>query len=355
MKLTDPDLDYVIVGENTHTTRVVLRRGKLVSEKDGKAVIHYTTVDGDRRQLPVPESTTKTQDFEDGRVKHIKVAVEAAMSADADTAAEGAEYLKRQIQKQVEAGADYLDVNVDEISIKPDEQQAAIEWLVRFVREACDVPVSVDSSSIDVIRSGLAAWDPAGGRPMLNSASLERLEALDLAVEFNARAVITAAGESGMPEDTAQRVDNASRMVDAGLERGLALGDMFVDPLVFPISVDSRFGMHCIEAIRTIRERYGEEIHLTGGFSNISFGIPSRKWINDVFIILTVEAGADSGIIDPVSSRPAEIFKIDRDSAPYKLSEDALMGRDEMCVNYIMAWRDGELGDSGPPTRQQRP
>jgi len=355
MKLTDPDLDFIIVGENIHTTRVVMRRGKLVSEKDGEAVIHYTTVDGEKRQLPVSASAMKTQDYEEGRVKHVKVAVQAAMSADAANASEGSEYLKRQIQKQVEAGADYLDLNVDEISIVLQDQLAAMDWLVRFVQGETDVPVSVDSSNIDVIRSGLKAWDAGGGRPLLNSASLERLDALDLAVEYNARVIVTAAGESGMPSNTAERVTNASRMVDTGLERGLALDDLFVDPLIFPISVDGRFGPHSLDAIRTLRERYGEQIHLTGGFSNVSFGIPSRKWINDVFIILAVAAGADSGIIDPVASKPAEIFKIDRDCTPYMLSEDALMGRDEHCANYIMAWRNGELGDSGPARRKGRP
>ena len=356
MKLTDPDIDFLIVGENTHTTRVVMRKGKLVSEKDdGSAVILYTTVDGDKRRLPIPASTRDTQDYEEGRVKHIKVAVEAAMADTAKSQAEGVEYLKRQIQKQVEAGADYLDVNVDEISIRLEDQMAAMDWLVRFVQGHCNLPVSVDSSNIDVIRTGLQAWDAEAGRPMLNSASLERLEALDLAVEFNARVIVTAAGESGMPNDMEERVTNASRMVDSGLERGLVLDDLFVDPLIFPISVDGRFGPHSLDAIRTLRERYGQEIHITGGFSNVSFGIPSRKWINDVFIILAVEAGADSGIIDPVGSKPAEIFKIDRDSLPYKLSEDALMGRDEHCANYIMAWRRGDLGDGGPPRRKRRP
>jgi cobalamin-dependent methionine synthase I len=356
MRLTDPDRDFIIVGENVHTTRVVMRKGKLVSEKDdGSAVVRYTTFDGDKRQLPISESAKKTQDYEEGRVKHIKVAVQAAMSGDAASASDGAEYLKRQIQKQVEAGADYLDVNVDEISIKLEDQLAAMDWLVRFVQRETDVPVSVDSSNIDVIRSGLQAWDASGGRPMLNSASLERLDALDLAVEYKARVIVTAAGESGMPSNTEERVTNASRMVDSGLDRGLALDDLFVDPLIFPISVDGRFGPHSLDAIRTLREKYGEEIHITGGFSNVSFGIPSRKWINDVFIMLAVEAGADSGIIDPVGSKPAEIFKIDRDSTPYKLSEDAIMGRDEHCANYLTAWRRGDLGDGGPPQRKRRP
>ena len=75
-----------------------------------------------------------------------------------------------------------------------------------------------------------------------------------------------------------------------------------MDPLVFPISVDGQFGEHCLDAIRELRARYGAEIHMTGGMSNVSFGIPGRRLINDVFLVLAIEAGADSGIIDPVAN-----------------------------------------------------
>ena len=131
----------------------------------------------------------------------------------------------------------------------------------------------------------------------------QRIEALDLAVAHKARVVVTAAGESGMPDSDGPRVENASRMVDAALGKGMSAGDLYVDPLIFPISVDGAFGQHSLDAIRTIREKYGPEIHITGGMSNVSFGIPARKIINDVFLILAVEAGADSGIVDPVMSR----------------------------------------------------
>ena len=82
-----------------------------------------------------------------------------------------------------------------------------------------------------------AATETAGSRvgpPMLNSASLERIEALDLAAQLRGPVVVTAAGESGMPTDTEGRVLSASRMVEASLAAGIPLGRIFVDPLVFP-------------------------------------------------------------------------------------------------------------------------
>ena len=97
-------------------------------------------------------------------------------------------------------------------------------------------------------------------------------------------------------------------MVDAALAKGIAIQDMYIDALVFPISVDSQFGNHCLQAIRRLREKYGPEVHITGGLSNVSFGLPCRHLINDAFIILATEAGADGGIIDPVSSHLDNVF-----------------------------------------------
>ena len=77
--------------------------------------------------------------------------------------------------------------------------------------------------------------------------------------------------------------------------------------------------------------------------SNVSFGIPARKLMNTVFINLAVDAGADSGIIDPVMNPLSAVFAADRESVPYRLAEDTLLGRDEFCANYIGAWRKGTL------------
>ena len=142
-----------------------------------------------------------------------------------------------------------------------------------------------------------------------------------------------------MPDGTEARVANASRMVEAALARGFAIGDLYIDPLVFPISVDSTYGHHCLDAIRALRQRFGDEIHITGGMSNVSFGLPARKLLNEMFVMLAVEAGADGGILDPVASPAAAILAIDREDPGYKLAGDVLLGRDEHCMAYIRAWR----------------
>ena len=344
----DRQRDFTIIGENIHTTRVVLRRSKRFVAEPGREALRYVSVSGEPRLLAIPEAVKKSQDFDEGRIKHVRVAVLAAMSDDEAARAEGLSYIAKLIADQEQAGAHYLDLNVDEISVKRANQIAAMAWLVRTVQGMTELPVAVDSSAVEVIAAGLAAWDGSAGRPMLNSASLERTEALDLAVAHQARVIVTAAGVRGMPADDTARVENASRMIDAARALGLALGDIFVDPLIFPISVDAAFGRHSLDAIRRLREAYGPEIHITGGMSNVSFGIPARRIVNEVFLILAVEAGADSGIIDPVASRPAAVFAIDRDSESYRMAEDVLFGRDPDCRNYIRAWRKKQLAPLQP-------
>jgi 5-methyltetrahydrofolate--homocysteine methyltransferase len=341
--MTDDQAKRLIcIGENVHTTRVVLRKGKRFHAEEGKEAVHFTSVDGDDLLLPVPEKMKKTQDYEEGRVKHVQIAINLAMAGGAD-ADLGMAYLRRLVHDQEQAGARYLDVNVDEISIREAEREAAMDWTVRAVQSLSALPVAVDSSSVDVLRVGLEAWDRSGGRAMLNSASLERQDALDLAIAHNAEVVVTAAGETGMPDGPDQRIENAGRMIEMALAKGIVADDIYVDPLYFPVAVDVINGQHGLDAIRGIRERYGPEIHITGGISNVSFGIPARRIINDVFLILAMDAGADSGIFDPVLCPPDKIRTIDRTCDTYRIAEDVILGRDKNCRTYIRTWRKGEL------------
>ena len=346
MRLEAAGRDFIIIGENLHTSRVVLRKGGRFDATEGAEAVRYTDAEGEERRLPVPDAVKATQDYDEGRVKHVKLAIDLAMDEGGAHAEEGTRYLRALVRDQERAGAEFLDLNVDEISVRRDGQKTAMAWLVRAIQEMTELPLSVDSSSVEVIEAGLVAGDADRARPLLNSASLERQDALDIALAHDARVVVTAAGDKGMPDGSAQRVANASRMIEAALDKGFAPGEVYVDPLVFPIAVDPQFGLHCLDAIATLRARFGPEIHITGGVSNASFGIPARKMMNEMFLVLGVEAGLDSAILDPLVVRPNEAFARDRETLPYKLVEDVLLGRED-CRTYIRAWRKGELG-GGP-------
>lgn len=329
---------FTVIGENVHTTRVVLLKGKRVEVlPGGDEALRFTDAAGSPRLLPIPEALKRTQDYQEGRVKHVKVALQAAMAG----VPEGLEYLRFLVRRQEQAGADFLDLNTDEVSLRFEEQRLAMDWLVRAVQEMSSLPLAIDSSRVETLRAGLEAMGER--RCLLNSASLERLEALDLARQYGAEVVISAAGEKGMPEGTEGRLANAARMMAAARERGFAPEALYLDPLVFPISVDIGFGMHCLEAIRQLRSQYGPQLHLTGGFSNVSFGLPCRQIVNEVFLLLAMDAGADSGIVDPVSSRLERVAALDRSSPGYQLTEAMLLGRDPNCKNFLRAYRKGEL------------
>jgi 5-methyltetrahydrofolate--homocysteine methyltransferase len=343
MRIEGTNVDFIVVGENIHTTRVISRKGKRIIGAEGAEAIAFVGVDGKDYALAIDDAERKSQNWDEGRVKHMKVAVRAAMHASGTLREAGEQYIALQIQRQIDSGADFLDLNVDEISVRDREQQDAMVWLVKFVQERSSVPLSVDSSNSETIRIGLEASDKRAGATMLNSASLERLSALELAVEHDAPVIVTAAGESGMPQDAEARFAHVTRIVEAASARDIPLDRIHVDPLMFPISVDSRFGGHALGAIGQIRERYGSEIHITGGFSNVSFGLPARRLINDVFFILAIEAGADGGIINPVASNPQNVFSMDRASNTYKLAETMLLGGDRDCRQFLRAFRKGEL------------
>ena len=333
---------FVAIGENIHTTRVVLKKGPRFATEGLQESVRFVAVDGEERLLTIPDSAKVGQDYSGGRIKHVKIAIQMAMGGGRDQET-GCSYLASMVRSQELAGADFLDLNVDEISLYRADQEQAMAWLVGFVQANSDLPVSVDSSAVSVIEAGLDACRPENARPLLNSASLERLEALDLVPLHNARVIVTAAGDSSMPEGTEARVENASRIVGEALARGIPESDLFIDPLVFPIAVDGRFGIHVLDTIRKLRREDGSEVHITGGFSNVSFGIPNRTVINKVFLVLALEAGADSGIVDPLNVQIEDLFEIDCSSPTYRLAEDVLMGRDSDCANYIRAWRNKEL------------
>ena len=146
-----------------------------------------------------------------------------------------------------------------------------------------------------------------------------------------------------MPENADERLENATRVVDAASDRGVAYEDMFIDPLFFPVSVDKAYGPHAFEAITKLRERFGEDLHITGGMSNVSFGLPKRALVNEAFVRLAIEAGADSGIIDPIQVKVARAMELDMESPRVRYAVDLLKGRDDFAMNYITAYRSGEL------------
>lgn len=336
--------ELIIVGENIHATRVLRRSGTRVGILDnGQEAISYNYSSGEQQHLIIPEWFKNTQPYKQGQIKHFLIAMRKGISGDPKEEEEGARYIQHEVRRQVAAGANYLDINVDEVDYKLEVQKQCMKWVIKTVQEVSQVPPSIDSSIPEIIAHGLKAYDQKAGRPLINSVALERIETLDLVEKHNARIIVMATSSTGMPEDSEQRIHNAGTIINHVQSRNIALDDVFVDAIVFPIAVDSQNGNRYLDAVRTIRNTFGNEIHIGMGLSNVSFGMPNRKLINETFIKLALEAGADSGLIDPIQTNLDKVFNINFDDEPTKLAMDMLLGQDPFCLNYIKAFRSGKL------------
>jgi 5-methyltetrahydrofolate--homocysteine methyltransferase len=336
---------FAIIGENIHCTRIFKVGGANVKKLDsGSHVITYTA-GKDARQLPIPEHFTKGADWEASRVKHCAVAVWQGLYGKGADQTAGVSYLQALAAKQEASGARFLDVNIDEFSTDADEKLRAVKWVADVVQRGAKLPLSIDSSNPAILRAGLAACDRARGPAMVNSVSLERVDSIAVAAEFKAAVVASAAGEKGLPSSLDERLANIARLIPKLQAAGIQLGATYVDPLVFPISTDSNNGRALLDAIRQIRATHSEGIHITGGFSNVSFGMPARKLINQVFTWLAVEAGADSGIVDPMQINAKILDSLDTNADTFKLARALLTGEDEFGAEFISAHREGKLGE----------
>ncbi|SVE00180.1 uncharacterized protein METZ01_LOCUS453034, partial [marine metagenome] len=200
-----------------------------------------------------------------------------------------------------------------------------------------------DSSNSDIIESGLKSYKSSGISPLINSVAFERPEVFEMALSYGANIIAMATSETGMPEDENDRMVNAKKILDKSIEIGFSLDEIYLDAIVFPISVNSQCGNHYFDAVKGIRKEYGSQLHIGMGLSNVSFGMPMRKLINQAFIYLGLESGIDAGLLDPTQIKLEEIYEIDVTSEKLGLAIDMLTGKDEFCIKYLQAYRSGKL------------
>lgn len=231
-------------------------------------------------------------------------------------------------KRQYEAGATYIDLNA---GMFINDEPERLEWLVKTVQEVVDAPLAIDSPNPLALAKGLKA--NKNGKPLINSITdeKERYEAVaPLIAEYNTGIVALCMDDTGMPETVEDRVRIADRLIGKLLKLGPKLDDIYIDPMVRPIGTGSHYGMVAIETIRKVKTEY-PEVHITCGLSNISFGIPARKIMNQAFLVAATAAGMDGAILDP----------LDRKLMTFVYAAEALVGRDEFCMEYLMKFREG--------------
>lgn len=245
---------------------------------------------------------------------------EAARNRDGD-------FFRETARKQIEAGAHALDVNGG----VPGQEVELLSWLVELVQGVGDVPLSLDSADPEALSRALPLCKQ---RPIVNSVSDEpaRWALLPLLKDHKPRLIALCMSEAGPPAGVEDRVATACRLVDRLTAEGFAIDDLYVDACVMPASTSQDQGPKLLTAVRQIVERY-PGIHISAGVSNVSFGLPQRKLLNQAFMLLLMAHGLDTAIVDPC----------DQQLMINILAAEALLGRDEYAGQYLRAYRQGKL------------
>ncbi len=317
----------IVIGENINTTRRIRARSKNIVKEDGKVGYAYTDLKGNRRLLDItdiyPEDPKEVQL---ARISHIGQGVRK----------QDLEFLRWAILSQERAGATIVDLCVDELSVYPEERHEFMRWIVKTAQSISEASFSIDSSDPETIRAGLEVYDRSKGRPAINSVSLEegRDVLIQLGKDEDCWVFANGSGTSGMPQDANERFENLSGCMDLMDKVGLPMEDRLLDPLVFPIGAGPDFGNHFLDAVKMLREAF-PEVHIFGGLSNVSFGLPRRKLLNHAFITLAIFAGCDAIMIDPLMNPPQEYKEI-------LIAADVMTAKDEYARKYLSYIRSGQ-------------
>lgn len=243
-----------------------------------------------------------------------------------------AEFFRQLARKQVDAGAHVLDVNGG----IPDQEIELLSWIVDLVQGVTDIPLSLDSADPIALSKALPRCK---ARPIVNSISDEpdRMALLPMLKEHKPKLIVLCLSEAGPPSGVEDRMATASKLVDRLTAEGFALDDLYVDGCVMPAATSQGQGAKLLEAIHEIGERY-PGIHFSAGVSNVSFGMPQRKLLNETFLLLLMAQGLDAAIVDPC----------DHQLMANILAAEAVLGRDEYCAEYLRAFRQGRLTPAVP-------
>lgn len=238
-------------------------------------------------------------------------------------------FIQRIAVQQSQAGADYIDVNAGTFVEK---EVDLLPWLVETVQAAVDLPLCLDSPNPAALEKAMAVHK---GIPMINSISIEKeryQSMLPLVTAHPCKLVALCMKQAAMPTTAKDRIDAAGELIDLLTQAGVKPEDIFIDPLVQPVSVDTRMGQAVLEAISGIKAKY-PTVHTICGLSNISFGLPERKLINRYFLSLAVHSGLDAAILDPTDLRLTAALK----------TTAMLLGHDDYCEVFIEAYETGQL------------
>ena len=243
---------------------------------------------------------------------------------------------------QIAAGAHMLDVNA---GIPLADEPAILAECIQLVQSLTNVPLSIDSSIVAALESGLAVYQ---GKALVNSVTgeEERMEqVLPLVKKYGAAVVAISNDETGISEDPNVRFDVARKIVERAADYGIPAEDVVVDPLVMPIGALGQAGQQVFKLLRRLQTEL--KVNTTCGASNVSFGLPERNAITGTFLAMAISNGMTSAIMSPLHDEVKKAVK----------AADVLAGHDQDCGAWIATYREGggqAAGDAagGAPKRR---
>lgn len=233
--------------------------------------------------------------------------------------------IETDVAQQVEGGAMVLDVNM---GVPLADEAELLAAAVRMIQGLTDLPLCIDSSVVEALDAGLAAYD---GKALVNSVTGEedRMEAiLPLVKRYGAAVIALPNEEDEIPDDPRKRLDITRKIVDIATSKyGIDIADIVIDPLAMPIGADSTLVKKTLETISLIREEFG--LNMTLGASNVSFGMPGRHTLGSTFLPMAMTCGLTSAIMDARTPQIVEAVK----------AGDLMLGNDEWGASWIAAHR----------------
>ncbi len=232
------------------------------------------------------------------------------------------------VEEQTAMGAHVLDVNM---GVPLTDEAELLSRAITLVQEHTDLPVCIDSSVVEALAAGLAAYE---GKALVNSVTCERdrLErVLPLVKEHGAAVICLANDETGIPQTAGERLEVCRRLVDVvHAEYEIPLEDVVIDPLAMTVGADPQAVVTTLETISRIRDELG--LNTTLGASNVSFGLPGRHALNAAFLAVASYAGLTSAIMDARTAQTVDACR----------AADLLLARDEWAMSWIAAHRQAQ-------------
>ena len=237
--------------------------------------------------------------------------------------------IKKEAVDQHKAGAHFVDVNA---GIFVDEEVRYLKWLVQTIQEETDIPLCMDSPNPRAIAEALAVHR---GRAMINSITEEKgryQKLIPIIKEFRPQVVGLCMTDGGMPQTSEERFAIASRLIEKLIAEGVTPEDIYIDPLVMPIGTDKSNGKAVLDTLEKISSSF-PNVKTICGLSNISYGLPARRLINQIFLVAAMTKGLTAAILDP----------LDRRIMANLMTAQALLGKDDYCSGFLTAFRARKL------------